>query len=143
MDKYLIIALGILVILLILPIIVAKNKSKEYIEEYIIFLNKNGIRVSLEDENLIRYLVKERYKNTINGVVFALIIGIFSFIPFALIISFIIIIITFISSFRKFQRSCPYCHNTVKLSTERCHKCTKYISNWWVGKPILEQFHRG
>jgi hypothetical protein len=144
MKEALIIFLVIIIILFILPVVIVKNKGKNYLEKYISFLNNNGIRLSIEDENLIRFLVKDRYRDTIRWFIIGICISGFSpIIPFIGIISFLIIIFTFFSAFSKFSRECPYCRSKVNLSAERCHKCTKYIGNWWVGEPILEQYHKG
>ncbi len=148
-----ILALIIIIIIFILPIVIVKNKRKNYIEKYITFLGKNGKHLTSEDENLLRTLVKSHYKNTIiwsiSGVVIYGLLGsrIISLSPsdmkYAVIFNLLIMILNILFAFSKFKRSCPYCKNKVKLDAERCPKCTKDIGNSWVGKPILEQFHKG
>lgn len=145
MDNSTIILLCILVAMLILPFIIAKSRGEKYVEAYIIFLKNNGINLSAEDGNLIHFLVKERYKNNLWLTLFAfslLLVFHRNLNNIVFIIITLILVFNFITSFTKFQRSCPYCHSKVKLTASRCNKCTKQIGSYWGGEPILEQFHK-
>ena len=143
-------SIAIIITLIILPIIIVKSKAKNYVEKYTTFLDKNGKSLNLEDKKLLSTLVKNNYKIVIRLSIACI------FVIFLMFITAhdkngyqygppIIILITtfnfFVTSY-KFKRSCPYCNGNVKLNAERCTKCTKDISNNWVGNPILEKFQK-
>ncbi len=145
-------------IIYILPIVSIRNKGKNYLKNYIGFLNKNGDKLTTEDQNLITALVKNNYKIittlSISSIVFW---GILFSVPIfyspidekyepyiigSSIFILLLLILNFILVFLKLQRLCPFCKNKVTYDTDRCSKCTKDISNNWLGKPMLEQFHK-
>ena len=135
----------IIIVIFIGPYINAKSYGKKYMEEYLNFFKKNGIQVSIEDQNLLKIFVRKRSNGNLEASIFAFCLYLVFYNNLNVIVFIIIIIVmilNYISSYTKFKRSCPYCESRVKLSSDRCHKCTKNISNYWVGKPILEQYHK-
>lgn len=144
-----IVLIVIVLLVVIIPIIRVKNKGKDYTENYKRFLTKNGKNLTPEDANLIKILVKNQYNNTLRWSIIPIIMILFirnippSSIQYVVILLFLILIFNWFFAFSKFLRLCPYCKNKINLDSEKCPKCTKYIGDSWIAKPILEQLHKG